>query len=115
MEWHGAFLGPLGEGLGKQVQAGDEEKDALVFAGDILGDLEASEGFAGAAGHNELATVCGGEAGGDFAFGAGLVGAEFLFLPQDGGGGGLVFRPVDLGVFEIGEIDLINRWRLLVE
>lgn len=50
-ERDGAFLGPLGEGLGKQVQAGDEEQDALVLAGDFLGDLEAGEGLAGAAGH----------------------------------------------------------------
>ena len=60
MERGGAFLGPLGEGLGKQVQAGDE--DALVLVGDFLGDLEAGEGLAGAAGHDELAAVGGFEA-----------------------------------------------------
>ena len=84
MERDGAFLGPLGEGLGKQVQAGDEEEDALVLAGDFLGDLEAGEGLAGAAGHDELATVGGFEAGGDFALGAGLVRAEFLLGLEDG-------------------------------
>ena len=31
MERHGAFLRPLGERLGEQVQAGDEEQDALVL------------------------------------------------------------------------------------
>ncbi len=116
MEWDGAFLGPLGESLGKQVQAGDEKQDALVLAGDFLGDLEAGEGLAGAAGHDELAAVGGLEAGGDFAFGAGLVGAEFLFLSEDGrGGGGSVLRPVDLAGFEGEQVDFVNRRLLAVE
>lgn len=38
MERFGAFLGPLGKSLGKQVQAGDEEEDELVFPGDFLGE-----------------------------------------------------------------------------
>ena len=37
VERDGAFLGPLGEGLGKQVQAGDEEEDALGDAGSASG------------------------------------------------------------------------------
>ncbi len=117
MERGGAFLGPLGEGLGEEIQAGDEEEDALVFPGDFLGDLEAGEGFAGAAGHDELATVGRCEAGGDFALGAGLVEAEFLLGLEGGGGGGAgaVFCPVDLAGFEGEEVDLVNGWLLAVE
>ena len=115
VERDGAFLGPLGEGLGKQVQAGDEEQDALVLAGDILGDLEAGKGLAGAAGHDELAAVGGFQAGDDLAAGAGLVRAEFLLGLEDGRGAGLVFRPVDLAGFEIVEIDLVNGRSLAVE
>ena len=52
---------------------------------------------------------------GDFSFGAGLVGAELFFRPEDGSGAGLVFRPVDLAGFEVVEVDLVNRRRLAVQ
>ena len=90
VERSGAFLSPPGEGLGKQVQVGDEKQDALVLVG-------------------------GCEAVGDFSFGAGLVGAELFFRPEDGSGAGLVFRPVDLAGFEVVEVDLVNRRRLAVQ
>ena len=115
VEWNGAFLRPLGEGLGKQVQAGDEEQDALVFPGDFLGDFKAGEGLAGAAGHDELATVGGCEAVGDFSFGAGLVGAEFFLGFEGWSGAGLVFRPVNLASFEIIEVDFVNGRSLAVQ
>jgi hypothetical protein len=80
----------------------------LHFHGEVLG--------IGAAGHDELATVGRCEAVGDFAFGAGLVRAEFLFrLEGEGGGAGLVFCPVDLAGFEGEEVDLVNGWLLAVE
>ncbi len=110
-----AFLGPLGEGLGKQVQAGYEEEHELVFPGDFLGDLEAGEGLARAAGHDELATVGGLQSGDDFALGAGLVRAEILLFLEDRRGAGLILRPVDLAGFEGGEVDLADGRRLVVE
>ena len=91
MERDGAFLGPLGEGLGKQVQAGDEEQHALVIPGDFLGDLEAGEGLAGAAGHDELAAVGGFQAGDDLAIGAGLVGRSSSLGLRTGGALGWYF------------------------
>ena len=47
--------------------------------------------------------------------GAGPVFLEFLLGREDGGDGGLVFRPVDLAGFEIVEVDLVNRRGLAVE
>lgn len=93
-----ALLGPLGEGLRKQVQRGDEEQNELVFACDLLGDLQGGEGLAGAAGHDELATVGVLEAEADLGLGAGLMRAELLLGLEGRGLAGLVFGPVDLGV-----------------
>ncbi len=107
-ERDGAFLRPLGEGLRKEVQAGDEEEDALAGAGDVLGNLERGEGFPGAAGHDELAAVGGFETFGNAAFGAGLVGTQLFLFPQGGGLGGRVFLPIDAAVFEIEEGDLAD-------
>ena len=72
-EREGALLCPLGEGLGKQVQAGDQEQDTLSRAGDFLGDLEGGESLAGAASHDELATVGGLESEQDIGAGGLLV------------------------------------------
>ena len=57
MQGDAAFLSPFGEGLGQEIQRGDEEEDDLVFPGDFFGDLQGGEGLARAAGHDELATV----------------------------------------------------------
>ncbi len=113
-EWSGTALSCVHSvsGLGKEVQAGDEEEGDFSRPGHVLGDLEGSEGFPGAAGHDELAAVGGLEAEQDVGLGAGLVLAEFLPGLEGGGGGGLVFRPVDLRIFEIVEVDLIDRRRL---
>ena len=113
VERDGAFLCPFGEGLGKQIQAGDEEEHEFVFPGHFLGNLEAGEGFTGTAGHDELATVGGFEIEQDVGLGAGLVGAELFFGFEDWGGAGLVFCPIDLAVGEVVEVDLVNG-RLLV-
>ncbi len=112
----GALLGPLGEGLGEEVERGDEEENEPVGAGDLLGDLEAGEGLAGAAGHDELAAVGLLEAEEDLGLGALLMGAQGLFGLQCGGGSGLAgleLGPVDLGVLEVVEVDLADG-RLLV-
>lgn len=109
-----ALLGPLGEGLRKQVQRGDEEQNELVFACDLLGDLQGGEGLAGAAGHDELATVGVLEAEADLGLGAGLMRAELLLGLEGRGLAGLVFGPVDLGVLQVLEVDLEDG-RLLLE
>ena len=108
-----AFLRPFGEGLGVEIQRGDEEEDELVFPGSLLGNFEGGEGLAGAAGHDELATVGILEAEADFGLGAGLVRAELFLGPQRGGLAGLVFGPVDLGVLQVLEVDLIDGGLLL--
>ena len=105
-----ALLCPLGEALGKEVQAGDEEEDAFARTGDVFGDLERGEGFPGAAGHDELASVGGLEAEVDVGLGALLVLAEgFLFFKRGGFAGG-IFSPGDLAVFEVEEGNLAY-WR----
>ena len=99
MERRLALLGPLGEGLGKQGEAGDEEEHALALAGVFLGDLQGGEGLPRAAGHDELATVSGLEAE------EGVGNRTRLMLPrlelrlEDRALGRLVFGPVDLRVF----------------
>jgi len=57
VERNGALLGPFGEGLRKEIERGNEEENDFVFSGDLLGDFERGEGLAGAAGHDELATI----------------------------------------------------------
>ncbi len=52
-----AFLGPFGEGLRQQRETGHEEQHALAFAGQTLGDLQTGESLAGAAGHDQLASL----------------------------------------------------------
>lgn len=73
------FLGPFGEGLGEEGEARDQEEHSLAGARHGLGDLEGGEGLAGAAGHDELAAVGLGQAGGDVLEGVFLVGTKLLF------------------------------------
>ncbi len=58
-----AFLGPFGQGLRQQRQTRDEEQHMLALASHRFSDLETGEGFASAAGHNQLATVGIGQTG----------------------------------------------------
>lgn len=109
----GALLGPLGEGLGEQVQGGHEEEDELVFPRLLLGDLQGSEGLAGAAGHDELPPVRGLEAEADLGPGRGLMRAELLLGLEDRGLAGLVFGPVNLGVLQVVKVQLEDGGLLL--
>lgn len=105
VEGGGTFLGPFGEGLGEEGEAGDEKDDAFAGSGEFFGDFEGGEGFASAAGHDEFAAVGGFEAAEDGVFGGGLVGTEGFLCFEDGRGAGLEAGPVDLAVFEVVEID----------
>jgi hypothetical protein len=103
-----AFLRPLGQGLRQQVQAGDQEQDALALAGHVFGDLQAGEGLAGAAGHDELAAV-GDLKAEQHAWSARFSGAASCFLGLERrGGAGLVLGPVDLAVFQVVQVDLVT-------
>ena len=50
-----AILCPFAQGLVEQGEAGDEEEDAFTASGDLLGNAQGGEGFAGTAGHDEFA------------------------------------------------------------
>ena len=115
MHWNGAFLGPFGQGLRQQGQAGHQEQNAFAPAGQGFGDLQAGEGFAGAAGHDELAPV------GSLQPRRGrvqrllLVQSQLLLDFQDRGCLGLVFGPVDLAVLQVVQIDLADGWLLIAK
>ena len=66
---------PFGEGLGQQVERGDENEGGLAV--EAFGDPEGGKGFAGAAGHDQLTLVVGLQAFQDVAYCALLVGAWF--------------------------------------
>lgn len=105
VERDGGFLRPLGQRLGKEGEAGDEEEDAPALAGDVFGDLEGGEGLAGAASHDEFATVGLGETGEDIGDGLGLVRAKGFPGLQLDGLRRPVTRPVDAAVFEVVQVD----------
>jgi len=111
-ERDGAFLCPLRECLGKQIQRWDEEEHALVFPGDFLGDFHGGKSFPSATGHDELATIRAFEPGADGGSGGLLVGEEFFLFPERDFFRGSVFRPVDLAVFQVLQGDL-DRGRVL--
>jgi len=118
-EREGALLGPLGEGLGKEVQAGDEEEHALARSGDVLGDFQGGERLAGAAGHDELASVGGFETEQDIGASsllvAGPVGVNIILGFECGSLAGGVFFPVYLAAFEIHQSDLADGRGLLLQ
>jgi hypothetical protein len=97
----------------RRFRRGHEEEDQLVLPGDLLGDLQRGKGLAGAAGHDELATVGVLESEADFGLGADLMRAELLFGLERRGLAGLVFGPIDLRVLQVVEVDLVDR-RLLI-
>ena len=104
MQPHAAFLGPLGEGLGQQRQAGHQEQDTTVFAGHLLRDLEGGEGFARSAGHDELAPIGVLQSLADSINGVALVGPQFL-AGLEHGFGRLVPAPIDLALFQVSQGD----------
>jgi len=110
-----ALLCPLGQGLRQQVQTRDKEQDQLVLSCDSLRYLEAGKGLAGAASHNELAPVSGLKTPKDRVVSAQLMGPERILRLEHRRSAGLKLRPVDLAVFEVMKIDLVNRWLLVAE
>lgn len=109
-----ALLSPFGQGLGQQCEAGDKEQNSFVAACDFFGDLQRCEGLAGAAGHDQLASVFARQAEENALDGFLLMRARFELGLEDRGGVRLVFRPVDLAGFEVVQVDACDR-RLLIE
>ncbi len=104
-----ALLRPLRQGLGEQGEAGDQEQHPLALAGDLLGDLEAGEGLAGAARHDELAAVGGLEPCDDRLQRVLLVRPKRLLLLQHRCLSRREAGPVDDAVLERRQIDLRHR------
>jgi len=77
-EWHLGGGGPLPQRLGEQADRRDEEQDAAARADDPLCQPQRGERLAGAAGHDQLAAVAGGEPGLDVGDGLDLVWAQLV-------------------------------------
>lgn len=93
-----AFLCPFGKSLRQQRQTGHQEQHTLALAGLLFGNLQAGEGFAGTAGHDQLASL------GIFKTGCYGIQCGLLMITQllarleRNRMLGLVFGPVDLAV-----------------
>ena len=109
-----ALLSPFGQRLGQQREAGDQEQNSFVAAGDFFGDLQRGEGLAGAAGHDQLASVFARQAEENALDRFLLMRARIELGLEDRAGIRLVFRPVNLAGFEIVQVDARDR-RLLIE
>ena len=96
VEGIGGVVAPGHEGLVEQGDGGDEEEDEAFAAGLLLDQAQGGEGLAGAAGHDELATVVLDVVGGGGREGLLLVVAEGL--GGDGGAGGETRERLPIGV-----------------
>ncbi|SAY50058.1 hypothetical protein KRIGEM_03047 (plasmid) [Komagataeibacter rhaeticus] len=102
VERHLTFLGPFGQGLGQQGQAGDEEQDTTTGPDLLLRDFQAGESLARPTGHDQTATVMTLESCQNPADGGFLMLAGFLLCPQDRSNLGLILRPVNQAGFQDG-------------
>jgi hypothetical protein len=110
-EGHLGLGGPLTEGLRQQADRGDQEEDAATSADELLGQPEGREGLAGAARHDQLAAVRGGEAAAYVLDGLRLVRPKLLLVGdrERFGGGPVEGVPVDRRRLEVGEPDATDR------
>lgn len=118
-----SLLQPRPQGLSQQGNRGYEEQHQTAASGFVLGNSQRGEGFARAAGHDELAARMGGLAGGfvNLEIGVGLVDGLLLVLPYGKGFGSrghaedALFEavPVDIVVFEVDKVQTGYR-RILI-
>ena len=116
------LLQPRPQGLSQKRNRGHEEQHQTAASGFVLGNSQRGEGFACAAGHDELAARMGGLAGGfvDLEIGVGLVDGLLLVLPYGKGFGPgghaeeALFEaaPVDVVVFEVDKVQ--SRYRRIL-
>ena len=111
----GAFLGPFGQGLRQEGQAGYQEQDALTPAGQGLRDLQAGKRLARTAGHDELAPVGNLQPGQRGIQGLPLMKPELFLDLQHRCCLGLVLGPLDLAVLQIVQVDLADGWLLVTQ
>ena len=113
VQWGRAFLCPLGQGLRQQRQTRHQEQYALAAACQRFGDFQAGEGLARAASHDQLAPVGGLQATLYPCQRLALVLPELLLGLEYRRLARLVLAPINLAVFEVVEVNLVD-WRLLV-
>ncbi len=113
MQGNLTFLRPLCQGLGEQGEAGNQKQNATASADLLFCQLQAGEGLACSAGHDETATVRSYEASQHILYGCVLVRKWCLLLSKNRGLLGLILRPVDDTGFEVEQVNLADR-RVLV-